>query len=167
LKRQSREESAELIDRADHARERRKRDGEIRFPSALAAVNWFWECRETLSAPRGVSFQTQRAADGSVTFVRVQGGRRPDFEEVIATATTIGLVLARLQQDYPKPHQALLLTAKDGLSQKKVADMLNVSQATVSMWRSLAEAYLAGALREDVLAVSDRAPAPIELTQST
>ena len=124
-----------LFHEAEFARKRADRasDG-LRFPSVLAALGWYWEKRATLSSPQGMHPRTSRGPDGRQVWGLVEGGRGGDFDEVLATVTTIGRALARLHEDFPMAYRALVLTARDGRSQAKAAQMMGVSQGRRRIW---------------------------------
>lgn len=123
----------------------------IRFSGVRAALRWYFERSETLTSPQGMHPRTYQTRTGERVLLSVDGGKGGDFDDVLATVTTIGLALTRLKQHEPHAHKVLMLAYADKLSQKQIAERFNANQTTISRWKGTAETFLAGALAADVL----------------
>jgi len=104
----------------------------LRFPSARAALAWYYEKRLLLSSPQGMHPRTETAPNGQQVSVSVDGGRGGDFDEVLATVATIGKALAELEAFDKRGHQLVELCIGKGWTQTKVARELGYSQGSVS-----------------------------------
>ena len=128
----------------------------LRFRSVRSALRWYFERTESLSSPQGMHPRGERAADGSMVMVRVQGGKGGDFDGVLATMTTIGAGMAKLKAHCQVWHQVVVLCERDGWNHRQIAEKFGWSMGKISAWRGQGEAFLAGLWSQEVLATTRR-----------
>ncbi|MEL6349143.1 MAG: hypothetical protein AAFV53_38920 [Myxococcota bacterium] len=134
------------LDQAEESRRRRARSGGIRFQSVKAALGWYFEMQGKLGSPQSMHPRTQTAPGGAQVYVRVDGGRGGDLDEVLATMATIGKALERLHRVFPMGHRILVGVYQEGRTGQLLSEELEVSASNVSRFRGKAEFFLAGAV---------------------
>lgn len=142
------------------AEDARKRQITLRtgrtFKSVRAAISWWVEARERMSAPKSPAPHTEPAPYARVgghcrsdtrVLVQVEGGRGGDLDDVLATITTIGQAMAAADRDVRPGAGFLLRVCRDGVTFAKLAEERDVSSSTVSAEIGRAESYLLALLK--------------------
>lgn len=139
--------TGDSLERAEHAR-RRRHEGGMTFRGVGQALGWFYEMREKLSGPQGMHPRGETSDTGEVVFLQVDGGRGGDFDDTLATVSTIGSLVRELAKHHPVEHRVVELRFRDGKSQADIANMAGLSQSTCSAVLGRAEFYLLAGLRD-------------------
>ena len=142
---------------AEEARERQTaRSAGCTFASVRAAVSWWVEARERLSAPNSPHRHTEAAPYARIggrsrpdtrVLVQVEGGKGGDLDGVLATVATIGEAFRAADRDIGRGANALLRVVRDGLTYAKLGEEWNASPSTVSAEIGRAESYLLALLK--------------------
>jgi DNA-directed RNA polymerase specialized sigma24 family protein len=134
------------LERAEAAIARRTRS-RYAWGSVRTALAWYARMRPAMSSPNSMHPRSSgRNARGQEVQVRVDGGVGGDLDEVLATLTTIGGLLAALERAMPEAHRAVELVHLEGRTQREAAKVVGVTQQTVSKRLGQGESFLLGAM---------------------
>ena len=140
---------------AEAERVRRDQSG-LSFPSVRHALHFLFERGPSMQSPLGQHPRGQQAADGSIVFVDVDGGRGGDLHEVLTTLATIHEALVALHLTDSVQHELLVLHVRDGKTLQDLGKVSHRSPSTVSAEIGKAEGFLLGWLRRANVVIPGR-----------
>lgn len=151
MKRSTSPETIDALELAEYKRLRRQASGPKRsqtFEGVKHALTWYFEARERMQGPKGLHPRGEAGPGGTTVIVDVDGGQGGDMDDVLATISTIGSALRFLQAEWPRRHDVLVRTHRDGHSTRKIAEAVKLSHVAVSNDLGLAEMFVSGVLRQ-------------------